>query len=306
MRLKIFKDWQKKLLILFISFGVWLYVFQTVKTKRVYTVYIDVVNQPISLIAKDDYRKVVDVEVEGDRALLNSFNAQTIRCTLDLKRAKKGKNSFNVTIDQQYISPGLNIMILNPEISITFEELFEKRVRIIPKTEGTSARGFLMISIELAPSMITIVGPERVVKQINQINTLPVDIEGKFLTYETEVQLENIFQQVKFKEHGSVKAKVVFAPMSAGRIFKNIRIDIVGLPPNYYITNGHIILEEIEIMGSQEILAAISEEDIKPYILITQIKPEINVEVKINIINVTGAIIANYKPKIITLKISER
>ena len=55
--MKILTNWPKKLLALLIATGIWLYVFQTGKTKRVYPVSVEVKNEPLHLISKAPYRK---------------------------------------------------------------------------------------------------------------------------------------------------------------------------------------------------------------------------------------------------------
>lgn len=304
--MKLLNDWPKKLLAICIAFVIWFYVFQTGKTKRVYAVTIEVRNSPAHLISTDNFRNVVKVEVEGEKSLLANFNPQNIQCILDLSKAKKGRYKYLVRLNQIFITTGINVKITDPYIEIGFEEIISKKIKIMARTEGVITNGFILKDIEINPQEVSILGPESIVNNINKVYTQTIDINGKFTTFDVDVMLDKLHEKVQIKEISVVNVKITITPQLRGRIFTKIPIKVYGLPQRYKIDTGELILDEIELKGSLVILQNLDKSEINPFIVVTNIRTDIETEVKVHIAPISGLTIIDFKPKIIKIKILEK
>jgi YbbR domain-containing protein len=303
--MKILKDWPKKVLALLIATGIWLYVFQTGNTKRVYPVSVEVKNEPLHLISKAPYRTAVKVEVEGEKSLFNSFNPQNIQAILDLGKAKKGKNKYLVRLNQLFISSGLTVKILDPYIQIQFEEIVSKKVKVIAKTEGLVAGGFSRHEVVIDPEEITIRGPESIVQKIHRVYTGSIDVSGKKASFETKIKLDKPDQQVAFAGSQSVNVKIVIGAELRGRTFTSVPIKVFGLSPRLKIISGNLILEKVTLKGPVSILAKLTKDKLTPFIVITNPVVNTEIEVKVRLVPLTGLSVELYEPKILKIKLGE-
>ena len=304
--MKILNNWPKKILALLIAFILWLYVFQTGKTKRIYTVAVEIRNAPAHLISTENFRTAVGVEVEGEKALFNNFNPQNIQCVLDLGKARKGRAKYIVRLNQAFVTTGLTLRVVDPYIAINFEEIVSKKVRVLARTEGVISNGYTLKDIEISPTITTIIGPESVVKNINRVYTQIIDIQNKFSTFETDVIIDKVHDKIQIKDNNIVNVKIIIIPQLRGRIFKNLQIKVFGLPQRYKVAGGNLTLEEIEIQGPLAALDNLKAEDISPFIVITNVRTDIELEVKVHIAPIRGFTIIDHKPKIIKIRLSER
>lgn len=304
--MKLLVDWPKKILALFIGFGIWLYVFQTGKTKRVYTVSIEIRNKPTHLVSKKPYRKAVQVEVEGEKNLFTNFNPQSIQAILDLRKARKGKNEYLVRLNQLYITAGLSIRILNPLVKINYEEIVSKKVKIIARTEGVVAQGYILKDIEIEPSEVTIRGPESLLRKVKKVYTQIIDINGKFNSFEVSVGIDKISNKIKVKKNQNVNVKLSIAAQIKGRVFKNIPVKVFGLPQKYKIIRGNLKINFVELQGPVAVLQNIKPANINAFIVVTNIKLDSDIEVKIHIAPIKNLKVINYEPKITKIRIAER
>lgn len=304
--MKILKDWPKKLLAIIIAFGIWLYVFQTGKTKRVYSVSAEVRNLPTNLIPKENFRRVVEVEVEGEKNLFSNFHPQSIQCILDLSKSKKGLHKYLVRLNPLYVTAGLTYRILNPNVTIHFEKVVRKTVKVIAKTEGELSRGYMLQDIQIEPYEIKIIGPESIVAKIKRIYTKTIDIQGKFISFKTKVNLDNTYSQIKFDKIKSVNVQIKIGAEIRGRIFRNIPVKIFELPRKFRVVNSKLRLKQVEIKGPIALLERLKSKDINAFIIVTNIRTGVDIEVKIHIAPIRGLTVVNYEPKIIKIKLVER
>ncbi len=304
--MKLLNDWPKKILALFIAFVIWYYVFQTGKTKRIYTIGVEVKNEPAHLIAKETFRRAVQVQVEGEKNLFNNFNPQSIQCVMDLSNAKKGKGRYIVRLNRTYIASGLGVKILNPLVKIHFEEIISKPVKVIARTEGTVPYGYIVHDISLDPEEIIIKGPFSLVNKINKVYTQVIDIRGKTSSFDVDVKIGKIHDQIKMLNKDKVKIQITIHAELRGKIFRNIPVKVLGLPNNLKISKGDLKLREIEIKGPLALLQRLKPSNIRAFILITNKQTDRDMETKIHVTPIQGLTIINYSPRIIKIRLSEK
>ena len=248
---------------------------------------------------------MVQVEVEGEKTLFNSFNPQNMQAILDLGKAKKGNARYIVWLNQLYISPGLNAKILDPYIKIHYEEIVSKKVRVIAKIEGTVSAGYSRNEITVEPEEVTIRGPESIIKKITKVYTGSVDVSGKSASFETKINLDNPATQVEFVGNKNVNIKVAISAELRGRTFTNLPIKVFGQTQRYKIISGKLNLERVTFKGPVSILNSLTKDKITAFIVITNPALNVEIEVKVRIVPLTGLTVESYEPKILKVKLGE-
>jgi len=121
----------------------------------------------------------VDVRVRGSSALLSRVQAGEIVAVLDLSTARTGSRLFHIRSDEVRAPFGIEVaQVVPPTISIEVEKSAQRKVPVVPATQGEPAPGFVAGRVSAEPATVDIVGPDTRVRQIAEATTEPVSIAG--------------------------------------------------------------------------------------------------------------------------------
>jgi YbbR domain-containing protein len=121
----------------------------------------------------------VDVRVRGSSALLSRVQPGEIVAVLDLSAARAGSRLFHIRADEVRAPFGIDVaQVVPPTISIEVERSAQRKVPVVPATQGEPAPGFVAGRVSSEPATVDIVGPDTRVRQIAEATTEPVSIAG--------------------------------------------------------------------------------------------------------------------------------
>jgi YbbR domain-containing protein len=122
LRAWIVRHWQLKLTALAFAVGLWLFVATEERSEAVYTVPIDLVDQPPDVQVSSIAVETVIVRVEGRRSLLRQLHEEDFRAAVSLKNARPGRFVARIDADQVEAPAGVRIVRVTPnEIRVTIE-----------------------------------------------------------------------------------------------------------------------------------------------------------------------------------------
>jgi hypothetical protein len=168
-----------KLLSLGLSLVLWLYVMSTGKTELTLTVPVELRNVPPGMTVVGDVTGSVEVRMQGQERVLRDGTISTkVVAVLDLSGAKEGENRLRLSPDDIRRPSGIIIMhVAQPEIRVSLERLMRRVFTVRPVLHGAPAAGYRLRGTNVKPPRVTIEGPASVVKILNRIETMPIDIK---------------------------------------------------------------------------------------------------------------------------------
>ncbi|WP_297281549.1 YbbR-like domain-containing protein [uncultured Anaerococcus sp.] len=154
---------------------------------------------PINLIISDQIKdgKIVEVnelspqeiKVKGPASFVNKIDRAEVKIEdMDLLDGKI--HSMPVTILDRSGNKISGLNVSQDDINVSFLVYETKKVPVNINTTGTITPGFEESSREVSPNSIIIKGPESVIKDIEEINTKPVNINNLKSSTSGEVRLE--------------------------------------------------------------------------------------------------------------------
>lgn len=154
---------------------------------------------PINLIISDQIKdgKIVEVnelspqeiKVKGPASFVNKIDRAEVKIEdMDLLDGKI--HSMPVTILDRSGNKLSGLNVSQDDINVSFLVYETKKVPVNINTTGTITPGFEESSREVSPNSIIIKGPESVIKDIEEINTKPVNINNLKSSTSGEVRLE--------------------------------------------------------------------------------------------------------------------
>jgi YbbR domain-containing protein len=202
LRKLLFDNWSIKLLSLGLSLSLWFYVTSKGKTEITLTVPLELRNIPQNMAVVGDVAGSLEVRVQGqERALRDVSSGKKVVGVLDLSLAKVGENTVRLSPDDIVRPTGVAVGYLSPsEVRVKLEPLIRRTLRLRPVLRGTPAAGFRVEKISTSPSRITVEGPASIMNKLDNLQTLPIDIQGARADVTVEPKIDYQGMQVKIIE----------------------------------------------------------------------------------------------------------
>ncbi len=175
-----FDNWGIKLVSLGLSLTLWFYVTSKGKTELTLTVPLELRNVPQNMAVVGDVVGYLEVRVQGqERQLRDITSGKKVYAVLDLSLAKRGENVVLVSPDDIKRPSGLTVTRISPfEVRVILEPLVRKTFRLVPVLHGAPAAGYRVAGVSVTPAKITVEGPDSIMRQLSDMQTMPIDIGG--------------------------------------------------------------------------------------------------------------------------------
>lgn len=147
----------------------------------------------------------VNVQISGNRRLINTLRTDQISAFVDLTTAQSGRNKIPLSKENIRLPPGLEVVKVTPSTIFVFlEQRLEKTLPVKVHVVGTIHPDFKIDNITVYPKTIKVIAPYSVIK-------------GATALFTESVSVENI------RQDKSMEVGVVFSPASIKPISESDR-----------------------------------------------------------------------------------
>lgn len=173
------KHWQLKLLSLIIGASLWFSVVGEDRVDITVTIPLELRNLPATLVIANQYRKDIEVVINGPRRLIQEVRQQNISRPIDLSKAEPGAMVIKNNAESIPLPRGITVQRVQPaNITLLVDRLARKDFAIVPITKGKPAAGFILESLTFNPPQITVTGPQSVLEKEDALKTTVINLEG--------------------------------------------------------------------------------------------------------------------------------
>ena len=180
-----------KFLALLITGVLWLSVAsRPVSEIKMYNIPIEFKNIPESpqqlTVSKYDATSLAaTVFLRGPRDVLDTLRLSDLTAYADLQQVEPGVRVVTLQVDQSRLPASLLARVVEPRsIRVTVERIVDREVPVRPRFDGEPPPGYEVLSTNIEPLVIGIVGAESQVRDINEVSTETVRLAGR--TAETQ------------------------------------------------------------------------------------------------------------------------
>ena len=211
----LFDNWGIKLVSLALSLTLWFYVTSKGKTEMTLTVPLELRNIPQNMAVVGDVAGSLEVRVQGqERALRDITLGKKVIGIIDLSMAKVGENAIPLSPDDIRRPSGMTVTHMSlPEVKIKLEPLVRKTFRLKPILYGTPANGYRLLKIAVLPPKVTVEGPVSVVKMLDGLKTMPIDIQGAAGDLSVSAKIDYQGQALKLLDK-NIDVRITFERMN--------------------------------------------------------------------------------------------
>lgn len=202
-------NWHLKLLSLFFSILLWLFVMGEQKAEVGYTVPLELKNLPVGMVVANEVPSLVDVRISGPRTLLSKLQSSDLSMSVDLDGLQPGLSTFK-RLDQNLNIPSvLRVSRLSPSyVDVKLERSREKKVPVRVLVGGEPAAGVTLGHVKVRPATVTIEGAESEVNNVDEVETELVDITDVQESFTLTVPINYRGTYTSLKEQKTVEVEV--------------------------------------------------------------------------------------------------
>lgn len=206
------QNWFLKLLSLVFALILWFFVMGERKLEVGYAIPLELRNLPPGLLVANDVPSVVDVRVSGPRTLLMNLRPSDVSIAVDLKDLEPGVTSFKRLEERLNIPSALKVTRISPSfIDVKLDRLKEKTVPVVPTLIGTPPEGVKVERVAVLPDRVVVSGAEGELKDISEVVTEAVSLEGVRESFSVVVPLNFRGRFTSLKESRTAEIRVTVA-----------------------------------------------------------------------------------------------
>ncbi len=184
-------NWVLKLLSLSFAVFLWYFVVGEDKIDLTIQIPLEIINLPENLTISNQFKKDLEVTVNGPRGLVRNLAQHHISRPVDLSKAEPGTLVVKNSADSIPLPRGVRLLRVKPtDVIIQVDKLTKKVLPIIAQVEGKVPPGYTLVAISTDPPSIPLVGPQAVMEQQDSLATAPIVVTGLTTSTTIPVALE--------------------------------------------------------------------------------------------------------------------
>ncbi|MEJ5227272.1 CdaR family protein [Thermodesulfovibrio sp.] len=168
-----------KVISIMISLFLWFFVTFKGQTETSIEVPLELKNTPAEMEVLRQSVKKITVSISARERILKDIAQNDVRVIVDISNVKLGENSIPITKSSVKLPRGVEILRIDPStVKLFVDKKEQKNIPVKAVITGKPEKGFVIDSVEVSPSNISIEGAKRELDRIRIIKTEPIDIEG--------------------------------------------------------------------------------------------------------------------------------
>jgi hypothetical protein len=215
-----------KLLSLAGAIGLWFFVNAGERdTEIALQVPVELRNVPANVMLVSPRVDFIDLVVRGPRTVLNRIDAQQLSLALDLRGVRPGPAVFRIVGEALDLPRGLEIVRLTPsEVTLEFAAVVRKTLPVHVNFTGKPPQGLRVTETTVAPEVVEVVGPAKLVEELKSAETAPIDLaDAAPGLIERDLLLEPPREYVSFSA-ARVHAQVLLEEPERTRVVANVPV----------------------------------------------------------------------------------
>ena len=272
----VLKNWGLKLTSILIAFALWIMVRGTI-VEQVIPVQLRI-SPPSDMVLVGDYRKSVDITIQGFQSSFTS-SQPNLDYNLDLMSfTEPGTYTVPLTPSGVRLSPtsGQRVISVNPaRMDVVLDKQINKAVPVEVTYSGRLAEGFELYDVTPIPKDVDISGPSSVIEPIKVLETLPVQLEDRSLSFETQANLNVPSDDIHTSAaDGPISAVLVSVELGPHREVMPIRVPITVLDGEDYTVSPPNVT--VNLMVPVTYKAKLTADDFEATVSVSGMDPTAN------------------------------
>jgi len=206
----------------------------------------------------------VQVTVRGPSYLVSQVATSNLTYKVEIPDGIGADYRVELQKGELKIPPSVEVLAIEPaQLDFSFDNKIQKEVPVVVPRYGNLPEDVKLVSMEVKPPTVAVVGPEGVLKKLVSIETEPVDFRSL---------RGDVSKKLGFRDPGSlmtvspssVELKVQISAVDLNRELQNIPVEVRGVSGISYVISPETV--SVEIAGKSAIIDTVREEIIVPFV----------------------------------------
>ena len=187
------KNWGLKLFSFLLALVFWFAIIPEEKLsfEKSVTVPLDLHNLPAGMEIVEKPPSTIDVTIKAPYRLIDTINPETVRVRLELSTARVEQTDFPINRSMISYPQGAEVKEWSPsQVRMRLEISKEIMMQVVPDLIGEWPENLELISVDVIPNEVSIIGPASKVKETYTVKTSPID--RSLITESIEIETDLI------------------------------------------------------------------------------------------------------------------
>jgi len=205
-----------KIVAILLAVVTWFFVQGITSDKRIIEVVpLEIVPRPGQLLLHQS-ASTVSVVIRGTLDDLRQVQRADFAARIDLTAVKDpGRHTVALGPDIIRHPPRVQVVqVVPPSVTVQTDESLERTVPVKPVLTGEVPPGYIIERTNLVPAQVQVRGPRSLVIGMTEIETLPIDLTGRRISFRERVQLALPDPNVTLVKRNAVEADLRIAEAS--------------------------------------------------------------------------------------------
>jgi YbbR domain-containing protein len=226
---------------------------------------IEILNLPPDRVVLLPSVRQAQVTVRGPAFLVSQVAASAP--ALRIKLPNELGNHYEVPLGgrEMRLPPEVEVVGIDPSgIELIFDRRVSKTVPVEVPRIGSLSSDLQLLSFQIEPKEVTVVGPETEVKEIRRVETFPVDLRDLKKNLNQELALRTPWQHTQVSKYALAAVKIEVITATAERKFGDLPIDVRSRDGKHYKVAPARV--NLEVSGPKDAVAKLGSSDLLPYV----------------------------------------
>lgn len=187
------KNWGLKLFSFLLALVFWFAIIPEEKLsfEKSVTVPLELHNLPAGIEIVEKPPPNIDVTIKAPYRLIDMINPESVWVRLELSTARVEQTDFPINRSMISLPPGAEVKEWSPsQVRMRLEISKEIMMEVVPDLIGELPENLELISVDIFPNEVSIIGPESKVKETYTVKISPIDLS--LITESIEIETDLI------------------------------------------------------------------------------------------------------------------
>ncbi len=194
------RNWQLKVLALFLALVLWIILIPEEKTfaEKNLTINLELVNIPPEVEVLEPPDTSLNLKIRARKRLINNLRPEDFSARLDMSRASIYQQEYLIEAGMIKAPAGVEIVSFSPAyVHVKLERTKKLEMEVVPTIIGRPPDGYHLARVEVNPNRVMVAGPESKVRARDKVITSPID--ASTLTTSTVLDVDLILPRPELR-----------------------------------------------------------------------------------------------------------
>ncbi len=255
-------------------------------------------------------RSVDEVEVlfRGSPSDIRYLARDQVRVEIDL-RGQSVAGSRDVRLGPRKVRApgGVRAISVDPaEITLSLDREGAREVAVKADIVGSPPAGFEVENVVCTPAQVRLQGPEGRLAGIQEVNTVPIDLEGRLRSFTLTRTVQSPSETWSARvEPDRVRVDVTIVERSSRQEVEGVRVQLLVLPGTSPIRLLSPAAVKLVVKGRSELLSALVASNLTAYVDCTSLRPGETKELPVSVPVPSGVEVVAVEPAALRVEMNQ-